>query len=233
MLHSRSNCGKMRRCLSAALHRTILIVPSDNPTPEPYFIAASNAVPLPSEFKAPMKLLSRKPQPKPGMSSQMGGLSLNDGDDSEEEERKKAEEAFKERQIRAQKEREEKQRLYNERRAELLGTPAEPQGRSSPQNKNRGKGKGRGGYRNGEASNSSADQSPARGANSRRGQLYEPSYSPKPNSTYIQRRAGDSIQASLDTTKEQQPIRAPRNPDSSGRGGFGFAPRGNLNGGIV
>jgi hypothetical protein len=53
--------------------------------------------------------------------------------------------------------------------------------------------------------------------------LFDPSYSAKPDSVYLQRR-----EKGLSEGKEGevQPIRSPRGPDGSGRGGFGFAPRG-------
>lgn len=164
----------------------------------------------------------------------MGGLSLDD-EDSEDEERRKAAESLAERQARAQKEREEKQRKYQEVRDRLFGSPTpasdEPQSRSSSKagqqntsrNSSRGKGRGRG---NAESQVSSADQSPARGQPQQR-QLYDPNYTAKPNSLQAQRDSGGSRP---ETPAEGQHVRSPKGPDGSGRGGFGFASRGNLSG---
>lgn len=61
-------------------------------------------------------------------------------------------------------------------------------------------------------------------------ELFDPGYSPKPGFN-VQKRGGDGspLQGSRSGTprQEEQAIRAPRGPDSSGRGGFGFARRGN------
>ena len=71
-------------------------------------------MPLTSDFKPAMKVLSRKPPPgKVGDPSRaLGDLSVADEEDSEEEERRRKAESLAERQARAQKEREEKQRRY-------------------------------------------------------------------------------------------------------------------------
>ncbi|OCK85948.1 hypothetical protein K432DRAFT_412987 [Lepidopterella palustris CBS 459.81] len=201
------------------------------------FLEARDNLPLKSSFKPSVTVLSRKPPPKllsrNDATSGMAGLKLDDDEDSEEEARKRDEQTYAERQIRAQREREEKQRKYNEMREKLFGSPASPpeesQGRASPTNRQaRSKGKGRGGRDN--QPSSSNDQSPARAGNQRR-QLYDPGYSIKPNSVYIQRKeAGDSRP---ETPNEQQPIREPRGPNVSGRGGNGFAPRGNRTGSVV
>lgn len=151
----------------------------------------------------------------------MAGLSLedDDDDDSEEERRKKNEADFEERKARAQKERAEKERRYAEAREKIFGSPAasdESRG-ASPNKSNRSKGRGRGGRDN--QPRSSNEQSPARLPAAR--QLYDPSYSPKPG--YVQK---DSSRPSTPSGQEK-PIREPRGPQSSIRGGRGFAPRGN------
>lgn len=164
----------------------------------------------------------------------MGKLSLDD-EDSEEEERRKAAESFAERQVRAQKEREEKQRKYQEVRDRLFGSPTsasdEAQSRSSSKagqqstSRNSSRGKVRAvGRGNADSQVTSADQSPARGQIQQR-QLYDPNHATKPNSLYAQRSSGGSRP---ETPAEGQHIRAPKGPDGSGRGGFGFASRGNL-----
>ena len=198
-----------------------------------HFLEARD-VPLKSTFKPGVTVLSRKPPPKvlsrDGATSGMAGLRLDDDEDSEEEARKKSELAFAERQAKAQREREEKQRKYKEVREKLFGaSPSdETQGRASPTRPSRGKGKGRGG-RDSQPS-SSNDQSPARGGNQKR-QLYDPEYSVKPNSTYIQKK--EATDSRPETPNEGQPIREPRGPSVSGRGGNGFAPRGNHTGPVV
>lgn len=53
--------------------------------------------------------------------------------------------------------------------------------------------------------------------------LFDPSYSAKPDSVYLQRREKGVPEGK---EGEIQPIRSPRGPDGSGRGGFGFEPRG-------
>lgn len=199
--------------------------------PEPMlFLQARDNVPLQSAFKPNVTVLSRKPPQvlsRNGATAGVAGLKLEDGDDSEEERRKKAEEDFAERKARAERERVEKQRKYAEARERLFGSPAPSSGESrgvSPnkQTPMRGKGRGRGGRDS--QPRSSNEQSPARPAAS--GKLYDPSYSPKPNSVYIQKRETSNSRPGTPNDL-QQPIREPRGPQPIGRGGRGFAPRGN------
>lgn len=154
----------------------------------------------------------------------MAGLTIDDGDDSEEEDRKRREADFIGRQRKAQIEREEKQRKYAEARERLFGSsashttsresssasqtrnPLNPDSRNSSR-----KPRSRGAK---DTLPSSATQSPAPSAQPK--QLYDPSHDAKPKTQSPRPVA----------SKEEQPIRAPRGPDNSGRGGFGFAPRG-------
>jgi len=187
---------------------------------QPYFLEAKNNVPLKEEVKPQLKVLSRKPQPVK-LASRSGGTPVEDDEDSEEEARRKNAESLAERQRKAAIEREEKQRKYAEVRERLFGPTASrdlsgsgsklPAGRDSRQASRRGRG-GRGGSH----ANSSAEQSPARHAQASK-QLYDPSFSSKPRGPELVRSA---------TPKDEQPIRQPRGPDSSGRGGFGIALRG-------
>lgn len=186
-----------------------------------------------------MKLLSRRPPPKIAStdpSGAMANMGLKD-DDSEEEGRKRAEDSLAERQARAQREREEKQRKYQEVRERLFGSPtpsngdahsraSSANGTTSGRNSSRGKGRGRG-HREGQGT-SSNDQSPAR-PQSQKKELYDPGYSAKPNSVYIQKRDAKTSPGPT-TSNEEQPVRAPRGPDGSGRGGHGFNPRGKRTG---
>ena len=168
---------------------------------------------------------------------------------SEDEEEVQARElTLAERQAKAAKERGEKQRRYEERRKELFGAsntgttfPAQQQG---TQNKSgastpasltppgsrsatpcRGRG-GRGGRRGGAVGDhGTISRNQSRGGAQQR-ELYDTSYAPKPESAFIQRRErenGPTIPSNVSNIPPiQQPIRAPRGPDGSGRGGFGF-----------
>jgi hypothetical protein len=213
----------------------------DREAPErPLFLEARAEVPLKSDFKPTMKVLSRKPPPKVAdATNAMGNASLDDDPDSEEEERRKAEKNFAERQVRAQREREEKQRKYQEVRERLFGTSGatagEEQSRPSSanndggsRNSSRGKGRGRGHRPDADT----VDE--ARPAGSRK-QLFDPTYTAKPNSAYLQRKekereAVESGGSGTSTPVDEKAIlRSPKGPDSSGRG-FGFAPSGNRTG---
>jgi len=195
----------------------------------------SGIAPPPSTtaFKPALKVLSRKP------TAANAAVARQDEEDSEEEAARLAAESLRERTERARAEREEKERRYVEVRARLFGEDqgtkakqgAEGQGMTAGNGARRGGrrgGDGRGGRSAASASASSADQSPARGAVGQRlgtqekqtsGKvLYDPTYQPKPGSVSIQRR-----DRSTGPGQQQQPIRQPQGPDSSGRGGFNFA----------
>ncbi|GAM86143.1 hypothetical protein ANO11243_041540 [Dothideomycetidae sp. 11243] len=181
----------------------------------PYFLNARDNVPLKSDFKPQVKVLSRKPTPQvTGTTS----TTIGADDDSEEEERRRAAESFAERQRRAALEREEKQRKYAEARERILGasTPA-PGSNSSRQQGRRGGGQA---ARSGSRHGSSAEQSPARGSGQHPKTLFDPGFSAKPTEGRPPPRSG--------TPHQEQPIRMPRGPDGSGRGGF--APRGGRGG---
>jgi hypothetical protein len=188
-----------------------------------HFLAARETVPLKTEFKPALKVLSRKPAPKAVQKvDPVTGLTIEDEDDDDEE--RKNQPSPEELRLKAQKEREEKQKRYDEARARILGTPS---GGSSPGvvtppggeegRSNRGKGRGRG---NGSLEN--------RRPNSQSGskELYDPNYTPKPGVS-VQKRNGEASRSGRSTPKEDdQVIRTPKGPDGSGRGGFGFSNRG-------
>ncbi|MCJ1364098.1 hypothetical protein MMC16_003207 [Acarospora aff. strigata] len=193
-----------------------------------HFLDARNDVPLKSDFKPAVKVLSRKPAAKVLVRndplSGVEHLTLEDDEEDSEEEARKNTPTLEERKLKAQREREEKQRKYEEVRERLFGsTGGTTSGTSSPGNvtppraaesKSRPKNKS---TRDGGRPSSSSS---ANGKVQNR-QLYDPSYTVKPESVYIQKReTPDQVQ------KEEQPLRAPRGPDGSGRGGFGFTPRG-------
>ena len=221
---------------------------SEGPRETNYFLETrSVAVPLHSEFKPPPILLSRKgpKTPKPPTDS-VSNLHIRDESSSEEDENSKKTLTLVERQAQAAKEREEKQRKYDERRLELFGahttsgaannnaaasnnnsgnstprnnTPTPPHSRSATPNRSRG----RGGRRAGAAAVVTRDQQQQQQQQQRPStNLYDASYSPKPDSLYVQRQEGTSVLK----TDEVAPVRAPKGPDGTGRGGFGFAPRG-------
>jgi hypothetical protein len=197
---------------------------STRENPEPMlFLEARNTVPVPAQstFKPAVTLLARKPKAPAGMA----GLGLDD-DDSEDERRKKSEAEFEERKARAQKERAEKERRYAEAREKIFGTPAnsdESRG-ASPRRAAKGRG-GRGGRDS--QPRSSNEQSPARPSAAR--QLFEPAYSPKPGSVFVQKKDASTSRPGTPNNQEK-PIREPRGPQAIGRGGRGFAPRGNRTG---
>lgn len=198
------------------------------------FLEARNNVPVQPTFKSPVTVLARKPPPqvlsRNGPTAGMAALNLDDDDDSEEERRKRSEAEFEERKARAQRERAEKERRYAEAREKIFGSSAasEDSRGTSPNKSTRGKGKGRGGRDS--QPRSSNENSPARPPIAGR-QLYDPSYSSKPGSVYIQKKES-SISRPETPNDQEKPIREPRGPQAIGRGGRGFAPRGNRTGTI-
>lgn len=147
-------------------------------------------------------------------------------DDDEEEEQKKGQPSPEELRARAQRDREEKQRRYNEARERILGPSS---GASSPgtvtlpdDGRNRGgKGRGRG---NGRPDNSR----PQSQSGSR--ELFDPNYTVKSGGVSIQKRPNEPSRSGRHTPREEdQIIRAPRGPDASGKG-FGISSRGDKKG---
>ncbi|KAL7798527.1 hypothetical protein V8C37DRAFT_207270 [Trichoderma ceciliae] len=218
-----------------------------------YVEASGGGVPLTTSFKPQVKVLSRKPViAKKDPITGLAQLSLDDDDDGSRPQG--APMTPEEIRAKQKRDREEKQRRYDEARAKIFGesapssrgsspgtgtvTPPRPDGRGSY----RGRGRGRGGsygsgynYSNSTASGESSSQQfePRRPANqpvSRR-ELFDPSSSPKSDSMRRGGREGSSSDSSMRGGQpgrdEQQAIRAPRGPDGSGKGGFGFARRGN------
>ncbi|KAI4280342.1 MAG: hypothetical protein L6R38_004525 [Xanthoria sp. 2 TBL-2021] len=195
-----------------------------------FFLNSRTDVPLKSEFKPAMQVLSRKPA-KPtstsALASGLGQLSVDDDDDDEDDEAKTKILTAEERQLKAQKEREEKQKKYDVARERILGNSSTPAGKSSGNTTPpRGKvnGGSRGPSRNKTAAEGRSSTSSAIGPGPGR-QLYDPNYTAKPDSSFVQKESTPNG-SGRSTPIEQQPIRNPRGPDGSGRGGFGFAPRG-------
>ncbi|KAJ5388333.1 hypothetical protein N7509_010874 [Penicillium cosmopolitanum] len=231
-----------RRAQQAEFNRQLW---AEAETPQTFhFVEARSEVPLKQDFKPPVTLLSRRPQIATRNSASSGGIDRAaaglgqlglDDEDSDEDTNKRAEPTLEERQAIALKNREEKQRKYEEVRERLFGSPsANTSGNSSPgsttpprqsQSEGRGKGKGRGGS-GGREYREKRDSSTASSTKSKH--LFDPSTSAKPNGSSQQRRErqpGNQNSPDKQNTP-QQPLRNPRGPDGSGRGGFGFANRG-------
>ncbi|KNG51287.1 hypothetical protein TW65_01302 [Stemphylium lycopersici] len=193
--------------------------------PEPQWYPEVKPAPVAANFKPKVTMLARKPTPQV-LSRSMAGMNLDDDDDDSEEERKKKAEAdFEERKARAAKERAEKERKYAEARERIFGSPAasaaEDSRSNSPSKPTRGKGRGGRGGRDSQP-RSSNEQSPARTAAPAR-QLFDPTYTPKPASAYIQKKESGISRPSTPSTQEK-PVRQPQGPARGG--GRGFAPRG-------
>ncbi|KAJ4297260.1 hypothetical protein N0V88_004178 [Collariella sp. IMI 366227] len=188
---------------------------------------------------------ARKPAPKMvAIRDPITGLEqLTLQDDDEEMEAGTKQETSEQIKKRQQRELEEKQRRYEEARAKIFGDSNPSSGQNSPRTGTppnegrqgqRGRGRGRGGrgrdrdYDNGRQGRKQQETAQVGGTR----ELYDPGYSPKPGFN-MQKRGDSSTQSgSRPSTprEESQPIRAPRGPDSSGRGGFGFARRGGEHG---
>lgn len=203
--------------------------------PEPFhYLAAQPAPPLKAEFKPALKLLSRKPTPRTvTVQDPVTGISrvkiIDDDEDGEDMKRNVL--SAEERRIRAQKEREEKQRKYEEVRARLFGTDAHSgsgkgggSGTSSPGSESEGRG-GRSRGR-GRAARGIQDirRTEGRGDGLAAKELYDPNSTPRPVS--IQKRGGVPSSGTASPKLEEQVIRAPKGPDGNGRGGFVFGNRG-------
>lgn len=151
-------------------------------------------------------------------------------DDEEDEDAKKNQPTAEELKIKAQKDREEKQRKYEEVRARLFGTSQNapvpsspgtvtPPGGADEGKSNRGKGRSRGGRGVNSLENR---RSETPGATR---ELFDPNYTPKPGSVTIQKRGAEGNSGRSTPREDEQIIRAPKGPDGSGKG-FGFANRG-------
>ena len=191
--------------------------PQDN-----FFLKSRDAVPLKSEFKPAMKVLSRKPEKKSAAGVEgVGQLNIDDDDESEEENKKPVLTA-EERREKAQRELEEKQKKYEEVKQRLFGND---QSTNSPSTtaasgSKRNNSKNSSPSRNQSWNKNGRDSRPSSSSSNKTGRLYDPNESSKAGVSSVLRK---ETKAEPD---ELQPIRSPRGPDTSGRGGFGFAPRG-------
>lgn len=208
------------------------------------FLETQSNVPLKQDLKPAVTLLSRKPRIATRPDSKavdsatagVGQLGLNgnanDDDDSDDESNKPPEPTPEERQAIMLRNRDEKQRKYEEVREKLFNEPSttgsgtSSTGSVTPPRRHhsgegRGKGKSRGG---GKESRERRDLSAASGKSAR---LYDPdSPSTRPNSSHLQKRGrqrpGDGEQSQ--TTRH--PLRSPKPPDARGGAGFKLASRG-------
>ncbi|KAL2132521.1 hypothetical protein VTI74DRAFT_3711 [Chaetomium olivicolor] len=214
---------------------------AETPEEQNFFLPPANQIPLTTPFKPAVKVLSRKPTPQMiARRDPVTGLeqmTLQDDDENKEPEAKQ--ESPEEIRKRQQRELEEKQRRYEEARAKIFGDSNPSSGQSTPRTgtppnegrqSQRGRGRGRGGrgrdrdYDSGRQGRRQPEVQQTGGVR----ELYDPGYSPKPGFN-VQKRgdaSGQSGSRSSTPREEHQPIRAPKGPDGSGRGGFGFARRG-------
>ena len=193
-----------------------------------YFIDTRNEVPLKSDFKPAMKVLSRKPAPKvvarTDPSSGLEQLTLEE-DEDDESDTKKGTLTMEERQQKAQREREEKQKKYEEVRERLFGGSDKASGTSSPGTRTPPVAVVAADARTQNRAKVERDSRPSSAAGSKTRQLYDPNHTAKPDSVHIQKKE-THVSESGRSTPAEEPIRSPRGPDGSGRGGFGFSPRG-------
>ncbi|KAG8533311.1 uncharacterized protein KY384_002094 [Bacidia gigantensis] len=173
-----------------------------------YFLETQGVVPLKSDFKPTMTVLSRKPPTKVSKSIDgLGQVGLDD--DDEDDEAAKNVLTPEEQMQKTQREREEKQKAYEERRRELFGKDSSTSRQSSakapssPRNQSRA---------------NRGENRPTSSASQKTRQLYDPNESAKPDAFRPQKKDPH--------LSENHPVREPRAPDGSGRGGSGFAPRG-------
>lgn len=248
MLNPTESSGSQRKIDAPSLHSMQPVANASCPLPNRdtretfHFLETTNNVPLTSSFKSQVKVLSRKPMiakrdPATGLSQ----MTLeDDGDDITKEAQPTPEE------IRAKqkRDREEKQRRYEEARAKIFGESAPSSGNSSPGTvtpprsdgqqtpRARGRGGSRGGTNIYQRNNDNSRQFEGRRQVQQSGssrELFDPNYASKPDSPSSQGGSGSgeySSRISTSKNEQQAAIRSPRGPDGSGRGGFGFGRRG-------
>ncbi|CAF9910456.1 MAG: hypothetical protein GOMPHAMPRED_007092 [Gomphillus americanus] len=211
-----------RRAQQAEFNRR-LWADAEEPAPA-FYVETKYEAPLQSSLKSNVTLLARKPAStlatRKGLTAGVDGLSLEDDEDDDAEE-KPQQLTPEERALKAQKEREEKQRRYEEVREKLFGPPnSEPtpsRTSYSPARNEKSRGRGRG-Y----LARDGRDNRPESSASGRSKHLYDPNSPAKLDSASTQKAAFGS-----DMISESPIICNPRGPDGSGRGGVGFVGRGN------
>lgn len=189
--------------------------PQDN-----FFLKSRDIVPLKSEFKPAVKVLSRKPEKKKSLAATEGIDQLNiEDDDESEDENKKPQLTAEERREKAQRELEEKQKKYEEVKQRLFGNDQSSSATAASSSK-KNSSKNSSPSRNQNWNKNNRDSRPSSSSSNKTGRLYDPNDSGKLGSSSVLRK---ETKVEPD---EIQPIRSPRAPETSGRGGFGFAPRG-------
>lgn len=194
----------------------LIILSSDAPR-DPFFLNFREEVPLKSDFKPAMKVLSRKPIAKIASSSGIGSAQPDDDDGDDENDTTKTLLTTEERQKKAQREREEKQKKYEEARQRLFGEE-KVSTNSSATSTSSHTAKQNGESRSQSRNKATRESRPSSSAGNKGRQLYDPNHAANTEK--------ETHTASSRPISEQHPIRNPRGPDNSGRGGFGFAPRG-------
>ncbi|MCJ1479567.1 hypothetical protein MMC13_008253 [Lambiella insularis] len=211
-----------RRAKQAELNRKLW---EEAETPNnPYFVETRNDVPLKSDFKSTVKVLSRKPAPtvmaRTDPVTGLEKLTIEDNDDDNEDETTKKTLTMEERQLKAQKEREEKQKRYEEAREKLFGASEPTSSVTSPGSVTvppaRGGDKTRGKSKTGRESR------PSSSTGNKTRQLFDPNYTAKPDSIYVQKQEAQALTSRPLTPVHESVIRLPRGPD----GTKGFAGRG-------
>ncbi|PHH68166.1 hypothetical protein CDD82_793 [Ophiocordyceps australis] len=223
-----------------------------------HYLEASNKVPLTWAFTPQVKVLSRKPvAAKRDGATGKTGLALDKDDDEDDGAAANAQPSVEEIRARQKREREEKQRRYDEARAKIFGesqsssrgsspgivTPPRADSRLSSWSQGRGRGRSaahktpldnrpqqqqpdprrQNKHLGDESYSRSSNQHPhAMGAQTR--ELYDPNSHSRPDANAANARRG-ATESPL-RSEPIQPIRAPRGPDGSGRGGCGFTRRG-------
>ena len=201
----------MRKCFPDGIW-----LPSNNQylnreTPkDTFYLNAQGEVPLKSEFKPVVKVLSRKPIPKSSGAASVPGfehLTVEDDEDEDEIEARKNMMSLEERQQKAQKVREEKQRKYEEARQRLFGPETTSVNQSTAAINLSGV------QSNGESPNQVKDKGgrlnrPTSTARNKPRQLYDPNGKLKSNDAFDQkpelRSLGHSIPSDQQPTKSRQ-----------------------------
>lgn len=174
-----------------------------------------------------MKVLSRKPISQSAGASGLSGLeqpTIDDDEDDEDSDKRKLGITMEERQQNAQREREEKQKKYEEARQRLFGSESST-GSRPPGNNVLPVAQQSGESRSRSKNKPVRDSRPSSSTGNKTRQLFDPNFTSKPDTIYAQKRE-NQLSPRCSTPTEQQPIRSPRGPENIGRGGFGFAARG-------
>ena len=221
---------------------------AENPETFHFIETRSKNVPLKSDFKPALKVLSRKPKPQqqPGQFPANGSPEIqqhfeatrwepDDDYDSEEEARRERERTLEEKQQQTKREREQKQRKYDEVRQRLFGSSSQANGLSSGKDASTTPGSAPKARSKAPQQKrvehcvkeqpSSREMSPARLQSTNAKQLFDPGYTPKPSSRPAEKNQNGARPGQSHNIEEPQIIRSPRGPHNIGKGGAGFVQR--------